>query len=98
MPDKAIIRFTIRYFNNMNSVDKSTKLVSLKDRRKRIIRLFRFLISDILREKFLASILGKKWQAKGSEERNRRRARRFVETALELGGVLIKLGQYLSAR
>lgn len=82
----------------MNSADKSTKTVSLKDRRKRIIRLFRFLISDILREQFLGKILGKKWLEKGSEARNHRRAQRFVETALELGGVLIKLGQYLSAR
>ncbi len=82
----------------MNSINKQNKSVSLKDRRKHILSLFRFLVFDVAKEKFLGRILGKKWLAKGSEERNRRRAQRFVETALELGGVLIKLGQYLSAR
>ncbi len=82
----------------MNSIDPSTKTISLKDRRKRIISLFRFLVFDIVKENFFGKLRGKKWLAKGAEERNRRRAQRFVETALELGGVLIKLGQYLSAR
>jgi predicted unusual protein kinase regulating ubiquinone biosynthesis (AarF/ABC1/UbiB family) len=53
---------------------------------------------DITLEKTQTQILGKKWVEKGKVARNRRRAVRFRETATELGGVLIKLGQYLSAR
>jgi predicted unusual protein kinase regulating ubiquinone biosynthesis (AarF/ABC1/UbiB family) len=84
--------------SNMNTIDRNTKSISLKERRKRIIQLFRFLVFDVAKERTLGKILGKKWLAKGYEARNQRRAQRFVETALLLGGVLIKLGQYLSAR
>ncbi len=72
--------------------------VTLKERRKKIIQLFRFLISDILREKLQQRVLGKKWVESRRTARNQLRAERFRTTALELGGVLIKLGQYLSAR
>lgn len=77
---------------------QNAKTITLKERRKRIIQLFRFLIVDILRERLQQRVLGKKWVDKGRSERNRYRARRFRTTALELGGVLIKLGQYLSTR
>jgi len=77
---------------------KNKKLISLKDRRKRIISLFRWLVYDVLLEKVQRRFLGTKWVEKRQVARNRRRAQRFVGAALELGGVLIKLGQYLSAR
>ncbi len=74
------------------------KPISLKNRRKRIVGLFRYLIIDIVTERVQGRVLGKKYIERRSEARNRRRARRFVATSLELGGVLIKLGQYLSSR
>jgi predicted unusual protein kinase regulating ubiquinone biosynthesis (AarF/ABC1/UbiB family) len=72
--------------------------LTLKQRRGRILRLFRWLLLDISLEKSQRAVLGNKWADKHQVERNRRRARRFVQTASEMGGVLIKLGQYLSAR
>lgn len=77
---------------------QTKKTVALKDRRKRIIRLFQFLLFDIAREKLQGRVLGKRYVEQRSEERNRLRAERFTESALELGGVLIKLGQYMSTR
>ncbi len=74
------------------------KTISLKERRKRIINLFRYLVFDFIYEDTERRILGAKWVGKRAEKRNRKRAQRFVTTALEMGGVLIKLGQYLSAR
>lgn len=82
----------------MTPVNNKKGPVSLKQRRSRIIRLFRWLLWDITLEKTQSQILGKKWVEKGKVARNHRRAVRFRETAIELGGVLIKLGQYLSAR
>ena len=77
---------------------KPTKTIMLKDRRKYIMRLFQFLLFDITREKLQGRVLGKRYVAQRSAERNRKRAERFTESALELGGVLIKLGQYMSTR
>jgi predicted unusual protein kinase regulating ubiquinone biosynthesis (AarF/ABC1/UbiB family) len=82
---------------NLKLADK-IKPITLKDRRKRIVGLFRYLVIDIATERVQGRVLGKKYIEQRSEARNRRRARRFVETSLELGGVLIKLGQYLSTR
>ena len=78
--------------------ENTTKLIGLKDRRKRIIQLFRFLIFDIARESLEGRILGKNYVKQRAADRNRRRAQRFTNDALELGGVLIKLGQYMSTR
>src|SRR5689334_15753607 len=83
--------------NSVKLADK-TKPISLKDRRKRIVGLFRYLVIDFALERVEGRVLGKGFIEKRSVERNRRRARRFVATSLELGGVLIKLGQYLSTR
>jgi predicted unusual protein kinase regulating ubiquinone biosynthesis (AarF/ABC1/UbiB family) len=82
---------------NLKPGDKA-KPISLKDRRKRIVGLFRYLIIDIVIERVQGRVLGKKYIERRSEERNRQRARRFRQTAIEMGGVLIKLGQYLSTR
>lgn len=82
----------------LSKVEKEPKQISLRDRRKKIIKLFRFLITDILREKLQQRVLGKQWVESRRSNRNKMRAVRFRTTALELGGVLIKLGQYLSAR
>jgi predicted unusual protein kinase regulating ubiquinone biosynthesis (AarF/ABC1/UbiB family) len=70
----------------------------MKARRKRIVGLFRYLLIDILIEQAEGRILGKRFAEKRTEARNRKRAERFVATSLELGGVLIKLGQFLSTR
>jgi predicted unusual protein kinase regulating ubiquinone biosynthesis (AarF/ABC1/UbiB family) len=72
--------------------------MTLKQRRNRILRLFRWLLTDITIENTQRTFLGKNYVEKRKVARNRRRAIRFRETAIELGGVLIKLGQYLSAR
>lgn len=82
----------------MKTSGKQVKVIELKDRRKRILQLFRYLVFDIARENLQGRVMGKQYIEKRAEERNRQRARRFTEAALELGGVLIKLGQYLSAR
>ena len=81
-----------------NLPPKRVPKITLKERRKKIIKFFRFLITDILREKLQQRVLGKKWVESRRIARNKIRAERFRTTALELGGVLIKLGQYLSAR
>lgn len=77
---------------------KEAKPVTLKDRRKIIIGLFRWLVWDFALEGVQTRVFGKKWAENQKAARNSRRAVRFRETALHLGGVLIKLGQYLSAR
>ena len=73
-------------------------VINLRERRKKFTGLFRYLIIDYVLEGAERRIFGKKWVARRAEARNRRRARKFRQTAIELGGVLIKLGQYLSAR
>src|SRR5689334_12494533 len=80
------------------SKQKDTRPLTIKDRRKRIIKLFRYLLLDIAIENAQRRLFGEGFVEKRTEARNRKRAKRFVETALEMGGVLIKLGQYLSAR
>ncbi len=81
-----------------NKITDNKAPMTLKQRRTRILRLFRWLLTDITIENTQRTLLGKKYVEKRKVARNRRRAIRFRETAIELGGVLIKLGQYLSAR
>lgn len=82
----------------MSSVNTTSKVISLKDRRKKIIRLFRGLVFDITLENLERRVFGKKYVERRSHARNRKRAQQFTDAALELGGVLIKLGQFLSSR
>jgi predicted unusual protein kinase regulating ubiquinone biosynthesis (AarF/ABC1/UbiB family) len=83
---------------SLKKLKQQDRKITLKERRKIIIKLFRWLVTDTVYEKAQTGILGKKWAEKQKVARNRARAVRFRETAIELGGVLIKLGQYLSAR
>jgi predicted unusual protein kinase regulating ubiquinone biosynthesis (AarF/ABC1/UbiB family) len=82
----------------MSAITKADKTIALKDRRKRIIRLFRWLAWDYALEGGQRKVLGKQYVEQRLEARNRARARRFTEEAIALGGVLIKLGQFFSVR
>ncbi len=70
--------------------------------RWRFVRVTTFFATAILSlwwwEVFLPHILRLGFARRGSAGRRRRLARRFRELSVELGGVLIKLGQFLSAR
>lgn len=61
-------------------------------------RVFSGIIYDLWREERLTRKYGRKAARVRMSARHRRRAIQFRETAVELGGVLIKLGQFLSAR
>ncbi len=73
-----------------------------KPSKSRRISLFARLILgiswDFWRESRLSRKVGFKEAERRMEARHRRRAIKFRETAVELGGVLIKLGQFMSAR
>jgi predicted unusual protein kinase regulating ubiquinone biosynthesis (AarF/ABC1/UbiB family) len=70
--------------------------------RARYVRVVRFFAGGvgqfILWEILLRRILGRRFVARSREERWQRVARRFRTMAVEMGGVLIKLGQFLSVR
>lgn len=65
----------------------------------RIVRFFaRTILSLLLWEAFLPRLPGGRLVRLGAPGRRRRLAARFRAMAVEMGGVLIKLGQFLSAR
>jgi len=65
----------------------------------RIVRFFaRTILSLLLWEVFLPRLPGGRLVRLGAPGRRRRLAARFRAMAVEMGGVLIKLGQFLSAR
>lgn len=65
----------------------------------RIVRFFaRTILSLLLCEVFLPRLPGGRLARLGAPARRRRLAARFRAMAVEMGGVLIKLGQFLSAR
>jgi len=70
--------------------------------RRRYFRILffgmRLVLSLIFWEVILKRILGKRFVRRGTIPRLRRLARDFRALAVEMGGVLIKLGQFLSAR
>lgn len=71
--------------------------------RRRYRRIVRFFAGLILHVIFFDLLLGKLWplniRVRASRpERFRRLSRRFRNLAAEMGGVMIKLGQFLSAR
>lgn len=74
----------------------------MKIRRARYLRivffLSRLLLSLLWWELFLGRFLSRGLVQRGADERRRRWATRFRELAVEMGGVLIKLGQFLSSR
>lgn len=64
----------------------------------KILRLFFSLVSGFFLEYLLARLGGRPYDFFSDAERNRARARKIRSTALEMGGVLIKVGQFLSSR
>ncbi|TKJ30823.1 MAG: ABC transporter [Chloroflexi bacterium B3_Chlor] len=74
----------------------------MKIRRRRYLRivlfLSRLLLSLLWWELILGRFLSRGLVQRGANERRRRWAARFRNLALEMGGVLIKLGQFLSSR
>jgi len=74
----------------------------MKIRRRRYLRivlfLTRLLLSLLWWEFILGRFLARGFVRRGAKERRRRWAARFRDLAVEMGGVLIKLGQFLSSR
>jgi predicted unusual protein kinase regulating ubiquinone biosynthesis (AarF/ABC1/UbiB family) len=71
----------------------------LRARYRRIILFFaRILISIIFWDLFLPRIGFAKWSRNTRSDRYRKIAERYRSLAVQMGGVLIKVGQFLSAR
>src|SRR4030043_1824547 len=71
----------------------------LRSRYRRIILFFaRILVSIVFWDLFLPQIGFAKWSRNTRSERYRKIARRFRSMAVQMGGVLIKVGHFLSAR
>jgi predicted unusual protein kinase regulating ubiquinone biosynthesis (AarF/ABC1/UbiB family) len=71
--------------------------------RRRYVRITRFFGGVILSFIFWDVVLGRIWGVRRYVRRNRpkryrKQARRFRDLAINMGGVMIKLGQFLSAR
>jgi predicted unusual protein kinase regulating ubiquinone biosynthesis (AarF/ABC1/UbiB family) len=72
---------------------------NLRRRRGRIIRFFaRVILSAILWDLLLRNLGGRRLARRTLLARYVRHARRFRDLAVELGGVMIKLGQFVSSR
>ncbi len=73
-----------------------------KINRRRRVRKFSWLFLGIVRDFWKEARLARKIGGQGARDRmskrHRKRAIQFRETAIEMGGVLIKLGQFFSAR
>lgn len=68
-------------------------------RYRRVVRFFAGVVAHaVLWEIVLRRILGRRFVERSAPERWQRIARRYRVLAVELGGVLIKLGQFLSVR
>ena len=71
----------------------------LRLRRGRIVNFFfRVIASAFFWDVVIRSIGGRSWANRTALERYTRLARRFRALAVELGGVMIKLGQFISSR
>lgn len=64
----------------------------------KILRLFTRLLLSFLLQYLTARFSGRSYDFFEDSQRNRKRAIRIRTTALEMGGVLIKIGQFLSSR
>lgn len=74
---------------------------TITGRRRRsfkILRLFFWLVSGFFVQWFAARLVGRTYDFFGDEDRNRRRAIAIRTAALDMGGVLVKVGQFLSTR
>ena len=76
----------------------STPIESRRRRNFKILRLFFGLVLSFSWQFFRARLRGRSYDFFTDSERNRKRAIRIRNTALEMGGVLIKVGQFLSSR
>jgi len=73
--------------------------LSLRRRRNRIVRFFaRAILSAIFWDVLVRNLGGRRIARRTALKRYVDLARRFRELAVELGGVLIKLGQFISSR
>ncbi len=71
----------------------------LRQRRNRIIFFwFRVLISAFWSDVLIRNLGGRKWANRTALKRYRNHARRFRLLAIDLGGVMIKLGQFFASR
>jgi predicted unusual protein kinase regulating ubiquinone biosynthesis (AarF/ABC1/UbiB family) len=76
----------------------SKPITGRRRRSFKILRLFFSLVVSFFFEYLLSRVGGRPYEFFADSERNRSRARRIRTTALEMGGVLIKVGQFLSSR
>ncbi|GAC1469343.1 MAG: AarF/ABC1/UbiB kinase family protein [Chloroflexota bacterium] len=73
----------------------------IKGRRRRnlkVLRLFFGLVFGFFLQYLRGRLTGRSYDFFGDAQRNRRRAIKIRTTALEMGGVMIKVGQFLSSR
>ena len=76
----------------------SSPTIGRRRRVFKILRLFFGLVSSFLFQYARARVAGRSYDFFLDSQHNRARAIRIRETALEMGGVLIKIGQFLSSR
>jgi len=78
---------------------KKPRRVLLNPRYRHIVGFFGRVTATVLWwELILRRLRGREFVRRSAPERYRRIARRFREMAVEMGGVMIKVGQFLSAR
>jgi predicted unusual protein kinase regulating ubiquinone biosynthesis (AarF/ABC1/UbiB family) len=71
----------------------------LRQRRNRIVFFFfRVFVSAIWWDVIIRNLGGRKWASRTALSRYLKHARRFRLMAIELGGVMIKLGQFFASR
>jgi predicted unusual protein kinase regulating ubiquinone biosynthesis (AarF/ABC1/UbiB family) len=76
----------------------SNQAIGRRRREVRILTLFYSFFLGFLVEYVWARLTGRQYDFFADVERNRKRAIKLRSTALEMGGVLIKVGQFLSTR
>lgn len=77
----------------------SIRSTDLRQRRGRIMRFFfRAIVSAIFWDVLVRNFGGRSWARRTALDRYVKLARRFRVLAIDLGGVMIKLGQFVSSR
>jgi predicted unusual protein kinase regulating ubiquinone biosynthesis (AarF/ABC1/UbiB family) len=76
----------------------SKPITGRRRRSIKILRLFFSFVFGFFFEYVLSRLGGRPYDYFADSDRNRSRARQIRTTALEMGGVLIKVGQFLSSR
>jgi len=76
----------------------STPSVNRRRRELRILRLFFSFVTGFFLQYARARLTGRSYDFFADAKHNRRRAIRLRTAALEMGGVLVKVGQFLSTR